>query len=385
MAGLAQWARVEGMLLTGRPGPVRLVVRWTGVFLYALACALTSLAHVGVATGMAALGVGAVLTGLAPARYRVLRTAGVLVYAVTGVVLILVAHQPLGYVAPMLAAFWAVVRLERRAAAVAVGLIGAAMVAVGWVGGGPGAAAGLFGGICGAAVLGYSIRSARLRAEQAERLLDSERQAREATARAGVLAERQRLAREIHDILAHTLSAQVVQLEGARLLLRRHGDGEEVLARVEQAQRLARDGLHETRRALESLRGDLAPLPVALPRLAADGGATYAVEGEARELGPEAALAFHRTVQEALTNVRKHAPGATARVTLRYLPDACEVEITDTGRTGGEPAGLAAAGAGYGLAGMRERAELLGGTFEAGPYPVGPDGKGFRVWLRIPE
>jgi signal transduction histidine kinase len=264
-------------------------------------------------------------------------------------------------------------------------LVGGAMTALGWIATGPGGAAGMFGGMCGAVVLGYSIRGARARAEQAERLLASERKARDATARAGVLAERQRLAREIHDILAHTLSAQVVQLEGARLLLRRHGDGAEVLARVEQAQRLARDGLSETRRALESLRGDVAPLPVALPRLAADGGAEYQVRGECRELGPEASLAFHRTVQEALTNVRKHAPGATARVTLTYLPDACEVEITDTGRTGGAPADLATAGAGYGLAGMRERAELLGGTFEAGPYPVGADGKGFRVWLRIPE
>jgi signal transduction histidine kinase len=129
----------------------------------------------------------------------------------------------------------------------------------------------------------------------------------------------------------------------------------------------------------------VAPLDVALPRLAADSGATYTVHGDVRELGPEAALAFHRTVQEALTNVRKHAPGATAGVALRYQPDGCEVEIVDSGPRDAAPAELAGAGAGYGLAGMRERAELLGGTFEAGPYPVGPDGKGFRVWLRIPE
>ena len=387
VVGLVQRMRADGMLMAGRPGPVRLSVRWTGVFLYAVACALTAPApHRLLATAMALTGIAAVLTGLASERYRLLRTAGVLVYAATGFVLILAAHQPLGFVAPLLAVFWAVVRLGRWAATVVAALVATAMTALGWLATGPGGAAGMFGGMCGAAVLGYSIRSARHRAEQAERLLASEREAREATARAGVLAERQRLAREIHDILAHTLSAQVVQLEGARLLLRRQGeDGAEVLARVEQAQRLARDGLHETRRALESLRGDLAPVDVALPRMAADAGASYAVEGEVRELGPEAALAFHRTVQEALTNVRKHAPGATARVVLRYEPGACEVEVTDTGRGGGGPAELATTGAGYGLAGMRERAELLGGTLEAGPYPVGPDGKGFRVWLRIPE
>jgi signal transduction histidine kinase len=237
---------------------------------------------------------------------------------------------------------------------------------------------------CAAAlILGLIIGDVRMRATNAEELLAAEQAARQSQIQRDRLAERQRIAREIHDILAHTLSAQVVQLEGARLLLRRQGeDGAEVLARVEQAQRLARDGLHETRRALESLRGDLAPLTVALPRLVSDGGASYAVEGEVRELGPEVALAFHRTVQEALTNVRKHAPGAHTAVTLRYRADGCEVEITDSGGTG--PADLAGAGSGYGLAGMRERAELLGGTLEAGPYPVGPDGKGFRVWLRIP-
>jgi signal transduction histidine kinase len=384
LAGLVRRMRADGMLMGGRPGPVRLSMRWAGVFLYAVACVLaTPAAHRGVAAGVAVAGIAAVLTGLAPERYRVFRTAGVLGYGATGFAMILVARQPLGYVAPLLALFWAVVRLGPVAAPWLAALFGAGMVGVGWLVGGPGGAAGMFGGSCGAAVLGYSIRSARHRAEQAERLLASERRAREATARAGVLAERQRLAREIHDILAHTLSAQVVQLEGARLLLRRLAGGEEVLARVEQAQRLARDGLHETRRALESLRGHLAPLEVALPKLAADSGASYAVHGDVRELGPEASLAFHRTVQEALTNVRKHAPGATARVTLRYLPAGCEVEITDTGRAGAEPAELAVAGAGYGLAGMRERAELLGGTFEAGPYR--PDGKGFRVWLRIPE
>jgi signal transduction histidine kinase len=384
--GRTRGVRGGSLFLPGEAGPARLVMRWAGLLLYAAACVLaTPPGHRVLAGVVVLIGLGAVLTGLVPERCWAVRVTGILAYAATGFVLLLVVDQPLGYLAPMLAVFWVVVRLGTRAAAwLGVG-IGAAMVGTGWLVGGAGGAAGMFGGACGAAVFGYSLRQNRLRAEQAERLLASERQAREATARLEVLAERQRLAREIHDILAHTLSAQVVQLEGARLLLRRQAGGDEVLALVEQAQRLARDGLHETRRALESLRGSLAPLDVALPRLAADSGATYTVHGEVRELGPEAALAFHRTVQEALTNVRKHAPGATAGVTLRYQPDCCEVEIVDPGPRGAEPAGLAGAGAGYGLAGMRERAELLGGTFEAGPYPVGPDGKGFRVWLRIPE
>jgi signal transduction histidine kinase len=202
-----------------------------------------------------------------------------------------------------------------------------------------------------------------------------------------VLAERQRLAREIHDILAHTLSAQVVQLEGTRMLLRRGADPEAVLARVEQAQRLARDGLDETRRALDSLRGRARPLAETLPALAADAGAGYTSEGVARDVGPEASLAIVRPVQEALTNVRKHASGAATTVRLRYAPDATTVEIVDTGcREAGEAVAAAVAGVlagpggGYGLAGMRERAELLGGELSAGPLADG----GFRVRLCIP-
>jgi signal transduction histidine kinase len=182
------------------------------------------------------------------------------------------------------------------------------------------------------------------------------------------------------------------------MLLRHGADTDAVLARVEQAQRMARDGLDETRRALDSLRGRSRPLAETLPALAADAGAGYASEGDPRDLGPEASLAIVRTVQEALTNVRKHARGAATTVRLRYAPDAATVEIVDAGgpgpadadgpgtdgaETGGpaqDAASLAGSGGGYGLAGMRERAELLGGALWAGPLADG----GFRVRLRIP-
>ncbi|OLT25074.1 hypothetical protein BJF79_12970 [Actinomadura sp. CNU-125] len=206
--------------------------------------------------------------------------------------------------------------------------------------------------------------------------------ARRAEAANAVLAERSRIAREIHDILAHSLSAQVVHLEGARLLLSRDGDRVQALDRVERARNLARSGLEETRRALATLRGEIPEPREVIAELAEDFYVSTGrpcdvqVTGTALELSPQAGLTVVRTAQEALTNVRKHAPGARAHVRLRYLKDTVELEVTDTGGT--EP-GLDLGGGGYGLVGMRERAELIDGTLE-----TGPDGKGFRVALRVP-
>ena len=102
------------------------------------------------------------------------------------------------------------------------------------------------------------------------------------------------------------------------------------------------------------------------------------ISGERRDLPAKAGLAVIRTAQEALTNARKHAPGASVTIALRYSSGWCELHVTDTGRTR-EPGPLAASGGGYGLVGMRERAELIGGTLEAGPA-----GEGFSVLLRVP-
>jgi signal transduction histidine kinase len=198
-----------------------------------------------------------------------------------------------------------------------------------------------------------------------------------------VLAERSHIAREIHDILAHSLSAQLVHLEGARLLIV-GGRTDEALHRVERARGLARSGLEETRRALAALRGDIPPMDEVLRELAdehhavADARCEVTITGEPGEIPGKAGLAVIRTAQEALTNARKHAPGADVAVGLRFADGWCELEVSDTGRVG-EPGPLSSSGGGYGLVGMRERAELIGGTLTAGPAE-----KGFRVLLRLP-
>ena len=138
----------------------------------------------------------------------------------------------------------------------------------------------------------------------------------------------------------------------------------------------------ETRRAIGALRGDALPLPELLTELArgyrTDLGATatLTVSGEPRDLHADAGLTLYRAAQEALTNVRKHAPGATVELTLTYRPG--DVELAVLNGPGGDGA-LARAGGGYGLTGLRERAQLAGGECTAGPR----DG-GWRVGVRIP-
>lgn len=231
----------------------------------------------------------------------------------------------------------------------------------------------------GLAMGGYT---ARLDAEArgtAHRLLVQERAARKAEAESAALAERARIAREIHDVLAHSLSAQTVHLEATRLLIERGADREVVLQRVAAARRMAREGLAETRQALSALRGDMAPVEDFLRELIDAEGARFEVRGHPRGLPAEAGLAVRRVAQEAMTNVRKHAPGAAVALTLEYRPEEVELEVRDFGSTCPVDNSLGSSGAGYGLRGMRERAELLGGALDAGPAE-----EGFVVRLRVP-
>ena len=237
-------------------------------------------------------------------------------------------------------------------------------------------AIGLSIGFIACAAGAYAIRERRIaRAEAATARVAQEGEA--------ALAERARIAREIHDILAHSLSAQIVHLEGARLLLQRGDESGAALDRVERAQKLARTGLEETKRALSALRGDAPPVGEVLHGLAeefeevGERSCTVTIVGEARRLPAGTSLAVVRTAQEALTNARRHAPGADVRIDLRFGVDGwCELGVRNTLTEDPEPSGD---GGGYGLVGMRERAELLGGSLTAGAE-MGE----FRVLLRVP-
>ncbi|MGW0999965.1 sensor histidine kinase [Streptomyces sp. NPDC002520] len=229
----------------------------------------------------------------------------------------------------------------------------------------------------GMALAGYVLRLDAEARGQSQRLLAQERAARAAEAESAALAERARIAREIHDVLAHSLSAQLVHLEAARLLIERGADQEQILERVVAARGMARDGLAETRQALSALRGDLSPLEDFLTELVrATDGAEVSVTGERRTLSAEASQAVRRVAQEAVTNVHKHAQGAKVRVRLDYTEREVTLNVRDSG---GLPSEISGSGGGYGLMGMRERAELLGGSLDAGP-----DEEGFVVTLKVP-
>jgi signal transduction histidine kinase len=224
--------------------------------------------------------------------------------------------------------------------------------------------------------------------EQSERLLAQVAETRDAELRAAALSERQRLAREMHDVLAHSLSGLVVQLEGARLLaLSDPADGR-LAATIDRAHQLARSGLDEARRAISMLRDDELPGPDKLAALAqsfqADTGVPcqYTETGTPAELRPAVKLALYRVTQEALTNIRKHAHPERVEVRLEYARNGISLVVEDFAAAGvfSPPAvSIEASGGGYGLTGMRERAELLGGTLTAAPTDCG-----FRVVLRVP-
>jgi signal transduction histidine kinase len=232
----------------------------------------------------------------------------------------------------------------------------------------------------------------RTQEEQTRRLLVQMEQTRDAELRAAALAERQQLARDMHDVLAHSLSGLAVRLEGARLLAVSDPGDARLAGAIDEAHQLAKSGLAEARQAIGMLRDDELPGPGRLAALAAgfwqDTGVPcrFSEAGNPRELGSAVKVALYRVTQEALTNIRKHACPERVEVRLRYRPEEVSLAIRDfaadvgpePGATSG-PRGAEVPGSGYGLTGMRERAELLGGTLAAGPA----DG-GFLVLLRVP-
>jgi len=233
---------------------------------------------------------------------------------------------------------------------------------------------------------GQATRSrAQLADELADRAVALER-AREGEAQAAVQEERARIARELHDVVAHDVSVMVVQAAAAKRIVEREPDrAEEAIVSIEGT---GREALAEMRRLLGVLRrGDedlaLAPQP-SLSRVDAllartrAAGLDVALErsGDDAPLPAGVDLAAYRVVQEALANVVRHAGAEHATVRLTYDPRAVVVEVVDDGRGAADGGGKA----GHGLIGLRERVDLYGGDFEAGPRAEG----GFGVRARLP-
>jgi len=271
-------------------------------------------------------------------------------------------------------------------------------------------------GVIGMWAFGLTRRAYLLRAEEAEQALEQARRAHAAETQAAALAERARIAREIHDVLAHALAAVSVNLQAAEGLLDAVPDKGPELAKVvecvERAGALTKEGMAETRRAILALRDDSAGAPagyvsrasgqptepgtagpgaagpgaVADPagppterlthrlralvdehRAAGDTAVELTVAGPPRPLGSERALTVYRTAQEALTNARKHAPGQPVSLTVTYSPDDMTLQASNPLPPAGTEGPLAHAGTGYGLTGLRERAALAEGTLTAAP------------------
>jgi signal transduction histidine kinase len=251
----------------------------------------------------------------------------------------------------------------------------------------------------GAWLLGSVLRDRRAGvAELAERTARLERE-RELEARRAAAEERLRIARELHDVVAHNLSVVVVQAQAAQRILDR--DADRARGVVVSIERTGREALDEMRRLLSVLRagepsagtdagadGLFGPQP-GLARIgelveqvrSAGLPVTVRVEGAERPLTAAVDLSAYRIVQEALTNSLKHAGPASAEVVLRYRAADLELTVSDDGRGGAARLdGGAAPGSGHGLVGMRERVELFGGDLAAGPRPGG----GYQVRARLP-
>ncbi|MQY19907.1 sensor histidine kinase [Nocardia macrotermitis] len=227
---------------------------------------------------------------------------------------------------------------------------------------------GLLVGVLVFGLMGWSRRQAREAADQNRLLLEQNRVIRAERDRAAALAERGRLARDIHDVLAHTLGGLVRQLDAADALLEA-GEVDRASERVKASHELARSGFEDARRVVNALRAEGFDLGEELRRLAAEerasgGRAELRVDAELRRLDEQTAVAIGRAAQEACTNARKHAPGQPITLTLEDRDEGLDVTIGNP--ITGKLSALRDSGAGAGLLGMTERIAAVGGTVRAG-------------------
>jgi signal transduction histidine kinase len=395
LAALRSWYRCEGPSRTAVPHREIALMRALGFTATALVIAhgattspRPSLHGTGLAVLFALVGFGLFVGGgvaLVSMRRRVSEPLMfALVMAMTAATSVGAVAQPNGSwtAGPYFIAIVAALRFGRVSGAVTLALADAAMLVVAATHGALGAGLSL---LALGALPWFLILRLLLHVRAQHEALEI---SSVAEARAAAVAERARVARELHDVLAHSLSALALHLESTRLLAHEQGVGRDLARALDTAHHLAAGGLDEARRAVAAARGEEVPGPEGLASLV-DGFREQAalpvsleVSGEPHALAPEARLAVYRTAQEALTNVRRHAVADRIDVRLDYRGDATVLVVEDSAAS---PAPrLAAAdrveGGGFGLLGMRERAELLGGSLLATPTA-----HGFRVELRIPS
>jgi signal transduction histidine kinase len=258
-------------------------------------------------------------------------------------------------------------------------------------GGGAAVLAGLPAVVISGLLIGRNRGAYRVQAEQSAALLAQREQLQARQRQVDLLDERARIAREIHDVLAHSLGALGIQVQAARAVLSDHGDiakADELLA---AAQQMASEGLVETRRAVHALRSDAPPLEAELARVSETHAQRYQVAarfgtgGGPAPLPPETTLALLRVAQESLVNAAKHAAGQSIDMRLDYGDAGIRLTIrNDLGAAAASPrpdgAQLSTADGGYGLTGMAERLRLLNGTLAAGP-----DGGQWVVTAAVPR
>ncbi len=297
-----------------------------------------------------------------------------------------------GHFVPLLvaaysAARWCDARLALLAAAVVTATIGVVLLEVPATG----SAGNVPFAIVPSAALMIAGRVVRRRHARTLELVDRARRLQadhDAEVAAALAEERARIARELHDVVAHCVSVMVVQAGVSEALL--ECSPERAGGPLREVQKTGQQAISELTRMLGLLRGgaddsayDLAPQPGAeqvpelVERLTASGlEVTLSSQGDVRPLPPGVDLTVFRILQEALTNTLKHAgQGARAQVELRYLPSVLQIEVIDDGAPPSTPAGT-----GHGLIGMAERVSIFGGCFEAGARPGG----GFRVFVELP-
>jgi signal transduction histidine kinase len=227
--------------------------------------------------------------------------------------------------------------------------------------------------------------------DRAQALLAEVEAGREAEAQAVALRERGRIARDLHDVLAHTLAGLSVQLQGLRAVAAKERVPASVSDPIDLAAELAKSGLEEARAAVGALRD---PVGLGVDAIASlvkrhPGHTTLTVDGAPLELAPNSAHAVYRAVQESLTNAARYAPGAPVEVVLHWSSTGPSAQITDSVRPPGRIA-VTDQGTGLGLAGMDERVRAVGGTVQAGPVQAGPvqagpvQAGGWRVEITVP-